>query len=168
MSVFDQLEPFGIIVPEHDRYFPYITCWDMESILKPIDVVEERGVQFDEKQKLLYTEEHIPISCSIASNVDQFTDPHTIVCSDPDELVGSMVAHFYKIRDRLQVLVHAKWGGYYGDMRGKIEARLHYLSREFDLLDCCKTSASFKKHMQRDVYLKQMCKVADKFRRYIN
>ena len=47
----------------------------MESRLKPIDVVEEGGVQFDEMQKLLYTEEHILISCIIAGNVDQFTDP---------------------------------------------------------------------------------------------
>ena len=80
-------------------------------------MVEEGGVQFDEMWKLLYTEEHILVSCSIASNVDQFTDSYTIVCSDPDELVRGMVANFYKIRDRLQVLVQVRWGCYYEDMQ---------------------------------------------------
>ena len=93
MSVFHQLEPFRIIVREHDQYFLYITYWDKESILNPIDVVEEGVIQFDEIKKILYTEEHIPISCSITSNVDQFTDLYTIICSGPDELVCSMVGY---------------------------------------------------------------------------
>ena len=33
---------------------------------------------------------------------------------------------------------------------------------------CYKTRATFKKYVQKDVYLRQMRKVADNFRRYIN
>ena len=55
----------------------------MESILKSIDMVEEGVYIFDEIQKVLCMQEDIPISGSITGNNDQFSDPHTIVCSNP-------------------------------------------------------------------------------------
>jgi len=99
-SVFDKLELHGISVPEEDRYFNYFIVYDLEACLKPLTTEGEKNT--------IMTEEHIPISVSICSNVDGYTEPHCIVNPDPEQLVREMIVYMTSIQSSAQSLIHEK------------------------------------------------------------
>ena len=72
-TVFDELSEVGIVVPKEDRYYSYVTCFDLEAALveHPQPEPTRRGVP----SKTKYVRIHQPISCSIASNVQGHTEP---------------------------------------------------------------------------------------------
>jgi hypothetical protein len=83
-TVFDRLEEQGIIISETDRLFQWFIVYDFEAMLVPI--------RESNSEKLTWTQKHVPVSVSICSNVDGFTDPHCIVEPDVEKLVREMVS----------------------------------------------------------------------------
>ena len=173
-TVFQQLESFGVHVPESKRYYKFILCFDMESILAPVS----RNSQ-SPGAKLVYTHEHQPVSVSICSNIPGFQSPHTIIDSTPRSLVNCMFEHFHEIRRRQQELAKERWYPYYDQLLQKINDRLHEKLIEFPFyspypidgdtgLDNEDSLQSFKSFLARDLYLTQLLKLAKKFQRYVS
>ena len=158
-TVFDQLEYYGVRVPRGSRYFKHIVCWDLESVLKPLSNTSSEG------RKLMYSTEHVPVSCSICSNVPGFKEPHTIVTPVTSDLVAEMFEHFNKIRDKQNDLAKAKWGQYYDALLGKITDRIKL---NLDLYELGNLDCGFRSFLRQDIYYTQMCILLRKFRRYIN
>ena len=59
--------------------------------------------------KLSWTSKHVPISVSVCSNVEGYTDPHCIVDSDVDTLVRSMVDYMQEIAKMGDLLPREKF-----------------------------------------------------------
>ena len=97
----EELEEFGIIVPQADRTYPWFAVYDFESILEKIDESNTNKLHWDRK--------HRPISVSVSSNVSKFTDTVCFVESDLDTLLGKMMEHLMKITHKAQRKAKAKW-----------------------------------------------------------
>lgn len=80
------------MISESDRLFQWFIVYDFEAILVPI--------RESNSEKLTWTQKHVPISVSICSNGDSFTDPHCIVDPDVEKLVREMVSYMNEIGDR--------------------------------------------------------------------
>lgn len=115
-SVFEQLAEVGIHVPENDRYFSHLVCFDLEAILQPCQVVSDSG-------KTTYHSIHKPISCSICTNVENFTEPVCFIEQDPDALVAKMFVYFDKIRSAIREKTNNKWGVHLQHLKDKLDAR---------------------------------------------
>ena len=100
VTVFDVLEYYNITVPIEERIFPWFIVYDFEAMLLP---VHEGG------NKLSWTSKHVPISVSVCSNVEGYTDPHCIVDSDVDTLVRSMVDYMQEIAKMGDLLAREKF-----------------------------------------------------------
>ena len=84
-TIFDMLEKVGIVVPKEDRFYPYISVFDYESILRKEDS-KIHGHNFRSA--------HVPLSYSICSNILDHTDVvHALSEGYPQKLVDSMVEH---------------------------------------------------------------------------
>lgn len=82
-TVFDKLEQHGISVNANERFYEWFLEYDFESMLVPINSQSSVNLQ--------YTEQHVPISVSVCSNVDDRTEPRCIVKSNVDSLVEKML-----------------------------------------------------------------------------
>jgi hypothetical protein len=82
-TIFDKLEEQGIHV--QDRVYPWFVVYDFEAMLVPI--------KESNSAKLTWTQRHEPISVSVYSNIDGFTEPHCIVESNVETLVRKMVEY---------------------------------------------------------------------------
>lgn len=89
LTIFEQLESYGIMTPLYKRWFKEFIVFDMEAMLEPISV--------NSTEKLMWTHKHHPISVAICSNVEGFDVPHCIVNADLDELVPQMVQYMEQI-----------------------------------------------------------------------
>jgi hypothetical protein len=104
-----------------DFKFDYIITFDLESMLKKIEN------DADSQTKLKYVTEHVPISVSIATNVDGFEQEHFILSTTPDRLTVQMFEYFDKIAEKSAELMMNK-------MKPLIEKiQLHYNEKEKDL-----------------------------------
>lgn len=100
-SIFDRLDQYEIRVPEDERTFELYICYDFEALLQN---VHDQSTEF-----LHWTAKHVPISVSICSNEDGFTEPMCFVEPDQDQLVQSMVSRMSHIADRVYELAQDKW-----------------------------------------------------------
>ena len=64
--IFEELEDYGIIVPEEARYFPYHTTFDFEYYFD-----KDIGQELKNSEKLNWQSSHVPISVSLRSNVPE-------------------------------------------------------------------------------------------------
>lgn len=115
-TVFEQLSEVGIVVPHNQRFFPYLICFDLEAVLSPRNIVSSSG-------KTVFHSVHQPVSCSIASNVVHFTQPHCIIEPDADLLVERMFHYFYEIREAIRFRTNAKWGWCLRELKRKLKLR---------------------------------------------
>ena len=178
-TLFDRLENIGIKVPQRERFFPFFACYDFEAILQKLTV--------DESKKFKLTHRHIPVSCSIASNVPGFTEPKCIVHHDPSKLVEEMFYVLDKIRSHAIPLIHGKWAKYITQLQQKIARRTDALELEdpfpsrnegecSDITDSeddnDKEERKREKHRaklsKRDPYCRQLVDLEREFLRYIN
>ena len=178
-TLFERLEHIGIKVPRRDRYFPFFACYDFEAILQKLTV--------DESKKLKLTHRHIPVSCSIASNVPGFTEPTCIVHYDPSKLVEEMFYVLDKIRSHAIPLIHGKWAKYITQLQQKITRRTDALEQEDPFSspddndtiessdsedDSDKEERKREKHRaklsKRDPYCRQLVDLEREFMRYTN
>ncbi len=101
-TIFQQLEEFGIRVPERDRTFPWFAVFDFESILQKVDG--------DGTEKLQWTHKHLPISVSVCSNVPGYTTPRCFVNADMDELLSRMIGELRSIQSACSTLAESQMG----------------------------------------------------------
>lgn len=101
LSIFEQLEEYGIKVKEDNRYFPWFMVFDFEALLM------ETGHQ--RLKKLLWTHEHRPISVSICSSVSGFEREHCIVGSRFGVLLEKMVNYMENIAQVTNKMATDKW-----------------------------------------------------------
>ena len=118
----------GIQVPEPDRYFHHVACFDLEAMLLEYH---------KETRKTVFCNVHHPISCSIASSVEGFIEPKCIITDDPHSLVRQMFEYFQRIRQRVISETRDKWGGYLTQLKNKLEQRKKLLYARF-----CSTNSS--------------------------
>lgn len=112
-TIFQQLEDFGVLVPEDERTYPWFAVFDFESML-----IRLEG---DATDKLEWTHRHDPISVSICSNVPGFGEPRCIVNADMDALLKEMVDVLYQIQG--EAIAHAgeRWGSYLEQMKDVVK-----------------------------------------------
>ena len=103
-SIFQELEKFGINVPESDRVFHWFAVYDFESMLVKL--------RDDTTEKMEWTHQHVPISVSLCSNIPGHTSPRCLVNSDMDELIGDMVNELNVIQGVCEEQAEEKWGSY--------------------------------------------------------
>lgn len=108
-TIFEQLEEYGILVPTDERTFPWFAVFDFESML-----VKLEG---DATEKLEWTQQHVPISVSVCSNVPGSTEPRCFVNSDMDALLGQMVDVLTNIQLAAAAYAEEKWGAYLNEMK---------------------------------------------------
>lgn len=168
VSIFEKLDYIGVHVPHDIRFYPFLVTWDMESILKPSSNPEGEQLVKQLEKKLVVTEVHIPISCSITANVENFTSPYTIIDDNPEMLVQRMVEYFYKIREQTQREVWKRWGRYYQQLLDKI---IGYMNQRADELLQKTEDASgrdFAKKLKKDLYCRQLLDAMTDFKRYLS
>ena len=101
-TIFDRLDQYDIHVSEEDRTFPWYICYDFEALLQK--------VQDQSTDMLQWTHRHVPISVSLCSNVEGYSQPTCIVDADQDRLVESMVTSMNEIATYVHELAEEKWG----------------------------------------------------------
>lgn len=75
--------------------------YDFESMLVPINSQSSVNLQ--------YTEQHVPISVSVCSNVDDHTEPRCIIESNVDSLVEKMLDYMLTIARKAAELTKEKF-----------------------------------------------------------
>ena len=71
MTIFDKLERVDVVVPHSERFYDFLATFDCESALRPVRKLSDDD---DDAEKTTYLNTHIPVSISVASNVQDFTD----------------------------------------------------------------------------------------------
>ena len=77
-TIFEELTELGIPVPKSDRFYPYFSVFDFECILSKENLPPNISL-------LQYQSAHIPLSCSLCSNIPGFRSP-TCYISDGNSL----------------------------------------------------------------------------------
>lgn len=94
-TVFDKLEQHGISVNANERFYEWFLVYEFESMLVPNNSQSSVNLQ--------YTEQHVPISVSVCSNVDDHTEPRCIVKSNVDSLVEKMLDYMLTIARKAEL-----------------------------------------------------------------
>ena len=93
---------YDVYIREDDRTFPWFICYEFEALLTQVN---ERATDM-----LEWNQKHEPVSVSVCSNMEGFTDPVCIVDGNQDELVRKMVEVMSEIALRVYELAEEKWG----------------------------------------------------------
>ena len=88
-TVFQELEKYGICVPQKERVFPYFITYDFEAVLQKLNN--------DTAKKLIWEEKHVPISVGVGSNVEEYKEGVCFVSYDLDELLSQMIERMHTI-----------------------------------------------------------------------
>lgn len=91
-----------------------VYTFDFEAILRP-----EENTPLD--RKLQWQAEHVPISVSVCSNVEHFTEPMCFVNEDPDQLIQLMVTYMEEIAEHCKSLAQNKLGGVIQNLEQQLE-----------------------------------------------
>lgn len=83
--------------------------YDFEALL--------HKVQDQRSEKVEWTQEHMPISVSICSNVPGFEEPHCLVNDNGDELFREMVGYMKDIAEKTELLAKERWGRELGELK---------------------------------------------------
>lgn len=106
-TIFEELSYFGINCK--NRVYPWFIVYDFEALL--------HKVQDQRSEKVERTQEHMPISVSICSNVPGFEEPHCLVNDNGDELVREMVGYMKDIAEKTELLAKERWGRELGELK---------------------------------------------------
>ena len=101
LTVFEELEHLGIVVPERDRLYEDFAVFDCEAMLRATDA--------GNSPKLKWLHKHECISVSVCSNVPDFKTPHCIVNENMAELVTSMLSYLEEIQKKAEERARTKW-----------------------------------------------------------
>ena len=100
MSMFEGLQQSGVLVEE--TFFPWFIVYDFEAILqREVSQVSEN---------LKWEARHIPISVSVCSNVEGYTEPRCFVEANVRELLRQMLDYMSEIGRKIGELAYERWG----------------------------------------------------------
>ena len=91
-SVFDNLEEYGIIIPNIDKFFDWFAVFDCEALLTPAN-------GDDDNVKLKWSHKHSVISVSVCSNIEGYQQPYCIVNPNSHELVQNLIEYLNRISE---------------------------------------------------------------------
>jgi hypothetical protein len=94
LSIFEELDTYGIHVSPEDRFFKEFIVFDMEAMMHPN--------RYEQSSKLIWTFQHIPISSSVCSNHKDFTTPHCIVNEHVESLTKEMMQYISIIANSIR------------------------------------------------------------------
>lgn len=100
-TIFEELEEFGICVPEDQRLFKYFAVYDAEAILETVDA--------GNAEKLKWKQAHRAISVAVNSNVPDFEKPVCFVNPDLKRLTSTLVDYLHSIQTRSLELCKEYW-----------------------------------------------------------
>ena len=123
-SLFEQLECIGVVIPMHKRWYSHFATFDLEAILAVCNRVSKSG-------RTTFYNQHLPISCAIASNCEPYDSGVCYVNENPDELVELMFQRFSLIREQALEKAREKWGEYLEVLQSKMQTRLDELKPIF-------------------------------------
>lgn len=112
-TIFDKLEQYGITVNPSDRLYEWFLVYDFESMLVPTDAGQNSA-------SLQYTEQHVPVSVSVCSNVEDHTEPLCIVESNIDSLVEKMVEYMSTIAQKATELTKEKFSDVFSALEDSV------------------------------------------------
>jgi hypothetical protein len=101
-TVFEELEEVNVFVDHPQRTYPWFIVFDFEAMLK------KTPIKSSDKQQ--WTHQHVPISVSICSNIDEFRDPICYVNPDMDVLLQSMIQTMTEMSLQANSFARRKWG----------------------------------------------------------
>lgn len=91
----------GIPVNANERFYEWCLVYDFDSMLVQINSQISVNLQ--------YTEQHVPISVSVCSNIDDHTEPRCIVESNVDSLVEQKLDYMLTTARRAAELTKEKF-----------------------------------------------------------
>ncbi len=93
-SIFEQLEKYGIVVTESQRYARDFSCWDLESFPVAIDENDPPNTRC-----LTYLNKQVVFAASVKSTVPPFTEPVCLRTTtyDPRGLVEQLIDYFIEV-----------------------------------------------------------------------
>ena len=91
-DLFEKLENIGIVVAQEERFYPYFIVYDFEAYLEKVNTDCTAN-----ESNTFFSHEHVPISVSICSNVQGYTQPHCIV-EQGEELLEYMYDYMKDIQ----------------------------------------------------------------------
>ena len=102
-TIFEELLELGIPVPKSDRFYPYFSVFDFECILSKENLPPNTSL-------LEHQAKHIPLSCSLCSNIPGFRSP-TCYISDGDslKLVQKVIEYLEQMASAAFDLLKAKY-----------------------------------------------------------
>ena len=103
LTIFEELLDLGIPVPKSDRFYPYFSVYDFECILSKENLPPNTSL-------LEHQAKHIPLSCSLCSNISGFRSP-TCYISDGDslKLVEKVIKYLEQMASAAFNLLKAKY-----------------------------------------------------------
>ena len=101
-NVFEELAEYGISCEYERQFYPWYAVYDFEALLMDHSCEGETKTE--------YTKIHHPVSVSVASNVGNFEEAHTIVNQDCDKLIEDFVSYLSSIQERTFTLAKERWG----------------------------------------------------------
>lgn len=107
------MEQNGITVNPSDRLYEWFLVYDFESMLVPTDAGQNSA-------SLQYTEQHVPVSVSVCSNVEDHTEPLCIVESNIDSLVEKMVEYMSTIAQKATELTKEKFSDVFSALEDSV------------------------------------------------
>ena len=111
-ELFEKLDEIGINVDSNHRFYPYFIVYDFEAYLKKY---EEQTTSSNTQ----YTHEHVPISVSICSNMEGYTEPECFV-NDEEELLTEMFDYFCLIQSDTSMNLRRKYFPILSALREKL------------------------------------------------
>ena len=124
-TIFNELSAIGIKIPDSEQFYPFFIVFDFEAMLEKIKI--------QTSEKLVWTQKHHPISVSICSNVESFTQPKCFVNPDMTALVTDMLDYMITIADAASTHARAKWRYVFEQLDA---LRQQYKSSNDDDSDC--------------------------------
>ena len=100
-DIFRELEIMGIETGDIDKLYSHFVVWDMEALLVQSDHASTKNL------KWLST--HIPVSVSVASNVEGYQDPVCFVNQDVPSLINEMVTYLLEISATVHSELEQSW-----------------------------------------------------------
>ena len=112
-TIFEQIGNLGFKIPTKDCFFPHFAVFDYGSILEKMEL--------EETNKLTHINKHKPISVSICSNVENFTEAKTFVDPNEEALVRAMLEHLLEIQKLVSMKMKEKFLPAFTFLEGLIE-----------------------------------------------
>ncbi|CAH1795089.1 unnamed protein product, partial [Owenia fusiformis] len=96
-NLFELLDSFGINIPDEQRYYPHVSCFDFEALLAT-------DHEISNTKKIKWLADHQPVSVLLCSNLEGYKDPHCIINPDLDGLLEDMFTYLEKSKLLLLVI----------------------------------------------------------------